>query len=210
MQKAEDLRIRRTRKLLQKALLEVASEKGFAHVTVRDITERAMVNRATFYRHYEDKYDLLEQYVKELSKFIDSEEEETSLSKASPSSSDTPPPGLARLLRHMQANSDFYRVMLGKQGDPTLCGQAFRDYIEEGYRGTLSKSASQPNLNCPPIDLTVSYMIAAGIGATVWWLENDQPCSPEEMANWLYQLSMASIRVSLGPSTEHASMNSSG
>lgn len=50
--------MQRTRKLLQKALLEAASEKDFAHVMVSDITEKAMVNRATFYRHYKDKYDL--------------------------------------------------------------------------------------------------------------------------------------------------------
>jgi AcrR family transcriptional regulator len=110
-----------------------------------------MVNRATFYRHYEDKYDLLKSYMKELSEFIDSQEEETLLSKPPPSFPDTPPPGLARLLRHMQANSDFYRVMLGKQGDPAFCGQAFRDYIEEGYRQILSQQASQPNPDRPPI-----------------------------------------------------------
>jgi AcrR family transcriptional regulator len=198
MQNVEDLRVRRTRKLLQKALLDAAIDKGFAHVTVRDITERAMVNRATFYRHYEDKYDLLENYMKELSGFIDSEEEETSLRDQSSPSSDTPPPGLAKLLRHMQANADFYRVMLGRQGDPAFCGQAFRNYIEEGYRRILSKQALQPDPNRPPIDLIVNYLMHAGVGAIVWWLEHDQPCSPEQMANWLYQLSMASINVSLG------------
>ena len=57
----EDLRVRRTRKLLQQAFIECTIEKGFAALTVRDITERAMVNRSTFYRHYLDKYDLLEQ-----------------------------------------------------------------------------------------------------------------------------------------------------
>ena len=61
----EDLRVRRTRKLLQQAFLECTIEKGFAALTVRDITERAMVNRSTFYRHYLDKYDLLEQYINE-------------------------------------------------------------------------------------------------------------------------------------------------
>ena len=51
----EDLRVRRTRKLLQQALIEGTVEKGFAALTVRDITGRAMVNRSTFYRHYLDK-----------------------------------------------------------------------------------------------------------------------------------------------------------
>ena len=197
IQNLEDLRVRRTRKLLQKALLEAASEKGFAHVTVRDITERAMVNRATFYRHYEDKYDLLAQYMKELSGLIESSDEGAgSLSNQIAQSLDLPPPGLVNLLRHMQANSDFYRVMLGKNGDPTFCAQSFRDYIEQGYRRMLSSQGIQPDSSRLPTDLTVSYILNAGIGAIVWWLENDQPASPEQMAAWLYQLSMASIGVS--------------
>jgi len=201
-QNLEDLRVRRTRKLLQKALLEAASEKGFAHVSVRDITERAMVNRATFYRHYEDKYDLLAHYMEELSGFIDSENGETSPSDDEMPSLDTPPSGLAKLLRHMQANADFYRVMLGKNGDPAFCGQAFRDFIEAGYRRILSGHASQPDSSRPPVDLTVNYLLNAGIGAIVWWLENEQSYSPEQMARWLYQFSMASISVSLGSAKE--------
>jgi len=202
MQNLEDLRVRRTRKLLQQALLEAASEKGFAHVTVRDITERAMVNRTTFYRHYEDKYDLLAHYIEELSELIDSNEGETSPGNQPLPSLDTPPSGLAKLLQHMQANADFYRVMLGKQGDPTFCAQSFRNYIEQGYRRILSSQAPKSVPSHPPIDLTVNYLIHAGIGAIVWWLENDQPCSPEQMAVWLYQLSRASISVSLGSGTE--------
>jgi AcrR family transcriptional regulator len=201
-QKLEDLRIRRTRKLLQQALLEAASDKGFAHVTVRDISERAMVNRATFYRHYQDKYDLLGQYMRELSKFIDSEEGETLPGNPLLPSPDAPPPGLTKLLRHIQAHADFYRVMLGRQGDPAFCGQAFRDYIEQGYRRILSSQSPNSDPSRPPIDLTVSYVISAGIGALVWWLEQNQPCSPEQMAVWLYRLSMANINLSLETKTE--------
>lgn len=198
MQNPEDLRVRRTRKLLQKAMLEAAREKGFAHVTVRDITERAMVNRATFYRHYQDKYDLLTHYMGELSALIDSEEGEISPSDQPLPSLDTPPSGLTKLLRHIQVNADFYRVMLGQQGDPAFCGQAFRDFIEEGYRRILSSQGPRSDPDRPPIDLIVNYLMSAGIGAIVWWLEQDQPCSPDRMAVWLYRLSMASIKVSLG------------
>ena len=196
-QNLEDLRVRRTRKLLQKALLEAASEKGFTHVTVRDITERAMVNRATFYRHYEDKYDLLAHYMEELSEVIDSNEEDGSVGDQVAQSLETPP-GLINLLRHMQAHANFYRVMLGKNGDPTFCAQSFRSYVERGYRRILAAQSSVSDPNRPPVDLTVNYLMDAGVGAIVWWLENDEPYSPEQMANWLYQLSMASINVSLG------------
>jgi AcrR family transcriptional regulator len=54
-----DLRIRRTHLFLQEAMIELITEKGFEAITVGDIAERAMINRATFYRHYQDKYDLV-------------------------------------------------------------------------------------------------------------------------------------------------------
>jgi AcrR family transcriptional regulator len=54
-----DLRIRRTHHFLQEAMIELITEKGVDAITVGDITERAMINRATFYRHYQDKYDLV-------------------------------------------------------------------------------------------------------------------------------------------------------
>ena len=198
-QNLEDLRVRRTRKLLQKALLDAASEKGFAHVTVRDITERAMVNRATFYRHYEDKYDLLRQYLEELSGMIDSGGEASSAENGLDISADLLPAGLVNLYRHIQANREFYRVMLGNQGDPAFCAQSFRGFIERGLRRMLSSQASQADPGRPPVDLIVSYLLNAGIGAMIWWLEQEQPCSPEQMAVWLYQLSRASIGVSLEP-----------
>jgi AcrR family transcriptional regulator len=199
-QNLEDLRVRRTRKLLQKALLDAASEKGFAQVTVRDITERAMVNRATFYRHYEDKYDLLRQYLEELSGMIDSQGETSSAKDGPNMSADSLPAGLVNLYRHIQANKDFYRVMLGNQGDPAFCAQSFRGFIERGLRRMLASQAPRTDPGRPPVDLIVSYLLNAGIGAMIWWLEQDQPCSPEQMAVWIYQLSMASIDVSLGSS----------
>ena len=54
-----DPRIRRTRRYIKDSFMDLLSEKNFKSITVREITERAEVNRATFYAHYEDKYALL-------------------------------------------------------------------------------------------------------------------------------------------------------
>lgn len=56
-----DPRVRRTRKLLKQAFMDLMSEKGFDAMTVQDITERADINRATFYAHYTDKFELHDQ-----------------------------------------------------------------------------------------------------------------------------------------------------
>src|SRR5690348_13573851 len=63
--KGGDPRVKRTRHLLQQAFLELFQEKRFAAITVQDIAERATVNRATFYAHFEDKYDLLDAIIRE-------------------------------------------------------------------------------------------------------------------------------------------------
>jgi AcrR family transcriptional regulator len=60
-----DPRVKRTRKLLQQAFAQLMSEKDFQSITVQDIAERAEVNRATFYAHFEDKYALLNYSVRE-------------------------------------------------------------------------------------------------------------------------------------------------
>lgn len=59
----KDPRVIRTRSLIQDAFLELYKDKDFNHITVRDITERATVNRTTFYDHFQDKYELLESIV---------------------------------------------------------------------------------------------------------------------------------------------------
>lgn len=55
-----DPRVIRTRRLLQDAFASLIQEKNFESITVRDIAERATVNRATFYAHFVDKYEILE------------------------------------------------------------------------------------------------------------------------------------------------------
>src|SRR5690606_34566865 len=65
-EKTVDLRIRRTKKMLQGAFLALMSEKPFADITVQDITERAMVNRGTFYDHFADKQALADYTLRQM------------------------------------------------------------------------------------------------------------------------------------------------
>ena len=62
----EDLRVKKTRRALQKALVELVSTRDYADVSVRAITKRAKVGYQTFYRHYQGKEDLLEAVFGEL------------------------------------------------------------------------------------------------------------------------------------------------
>ena len=61
-----DERVIKTKKLIKTALSELIQEKGFDHVSITDLTQRANINRGTFYLHYQDKYDLLEKFENEV------------------------------------------------------------------------------------------------------------------------------------------------
>lgn len=61
-----DPRILRTRKLIMDSFIALSSKKEFKDITIKDITTEAMINRATFYYHFEDIYDLLDKALSEV------------------------------------------------------------------------------------------------------------------------------------------------
>jgi AcrR family transcriptional regulator len=60
-----DPRIKRTRELLVRAFNELVEEKGHSGLTVQEIAERATINRATFYAHFRDQYELFDYAISE-------------------------------------------------------------------------------------------------------------------------------------------------
>lgn len=72
----QDRRIRRTKKLLKDSLISLMADKEFKNISVKDITEQADLNRGTFYLHYNDTYQLLqdieEEVLRDFQEMIDS------------------------------------------------------------------------------------------------------------------------------------------
>ena len=64
-EKREDPRVKRTRGLIVRAFGELVMEKCHRGLTVQEIAERATVNRATFYDHFRDQYELLDYFISE-------------------------------------------------------------------------------------------------------------------------------------------------
>ena len=62
----KDLRYIRTRKSIMDAFVKISDKKDFKDIIIKDITTEAMINRATFYYHFVDKYDLLEKVLSEV------------------------------------------------------------------------------------------------------------------------------------------------
>ncbi len=183
-----DLRVQRTRNLIVEALIELTIQKGFAAVTVQDIVKRAGINRATFYRHYQDKFDLLDQYAQAVYQLSDNAPD-----PGSPAGEDATlektVPGLVKVLEHVRRHAKFFRVMLGKNGDPAFAAK-IRQYIQKRIRRSLPEALLSDENSA---DLYLSYISSGSIGVLSWWLEREMPYSPEQMVAILYRFIVADL-----------------
>lgn len=180
-----DLRVRRTHKLLWEALMAELSQRPFEEITVKEICERAMVHRSTFYKYYEDKYALLEQGMRQMYDALVAEEEHLPPSTFSAAH---PPPYFVRVFEHVAQHQHFYKLM--------LCGEGigrFQKLIKEYIAEQVSTNVrAWPPANQPlavPLAMHAHFVAGAFLGLLAWWLENGMPLSPHHMAQYLLLVS---------------------
>ena len=77
MKKNLDLRVQKTYRSLTQAMQELLSEKGLDEITVTELCERAQTRKATFYKHFGDKYELFTFMIRELQEEYDNSVQET-------------------------------------------------------------------------------------------------------------------------------------
>lgn len=180
---------------IQAAFLELVEQHGFEAVTVQAIVTHAGINRSTFYRHYEDIFDLAHCYLRELfDTFMQSLPLPVEVRTIYNTAQTTPPVGLVQLLEHIASHARFYRIMLGKGGSSAFSSY-LRDYFARIIRQrieALTQPTSPPQM---PLDLMVQFYASAYLGSIVWWLEQHMPYTPEQLARWAMELLI------LGPHT---------
>ena len=179
--KQADLRVRRTRKLLWEALMAELSERTFEEITVTDICERAMVHRTTFYKHYEDKYALLEQGIRQMYDDLMAGEEHK---PPNAYSVEHPPPYLIRLFEHAAQHQRFYKLMLCGEGIGRF-QKLVKEYIAEVASAKMRELSPNNQYLAVPLAIHAQYISGAALSIMAWWLENDMPLSPHQMAQYL-------------------------
>lgn len=192
-----DLRVRRTQKHLQGALIALTLEKGYAAVTVQDLTARAMVNRSTFYRHYDTKDDLVKQCLQRLFDGIP----RADLKEVAQAYPTELPPATVHFFRHIAQHAAFYKAML-TDGVPSFTEQLYAN-IEAGIRQELHALDRRRQADTVPLDLLPRFIASAAVGVSGWWLEQgDQLLPPEAMARAFAALVAPSVRAALGLSSK--------
>jgi AcrR family transcriptional regulator len=172
-----DPRVQRSRELLREALMVLTTQRSFASLTIQEVTAKAGLNRSTFYLHYLGLHELLEDCVKELF----GQMRVVIYAKASQlnsTASDGYEPYVECVFIHLQEHFNFYRAMLGKQGDPyfgSLFQELLAELIFEPMGGEIRSDAES--------ELVLRFFTVGFTGIATWWLESDKRISVQEAAH---------------------------
>ena len=181
-----DRRIIRTKNEIKQAFFSLLSEKNFEAITVRDITERANINRGTFYLHYVDKYNLLEQYENEIfEKFNAILDETTILVIDINQFKQERLPVMTQILHVFYEEANSLKLILGPNGDPFFY-EKMRQFFVRYFNAYLGNRTDKSKWKFP-IELTLAYNSNAILGVITYWLQHDTQQSPEEVATMLIE-----------------------
>ena|SRR5258708_2451806 len=168
---SQDRRVRRTQHLLARALIALILEKGYETVTIRDITERADIGYATFFRHYHDKDELLKEVLDVvLTELID---------LLCPADADPATVGVL-LFRYVQEQSEVVRVLLRSHA-------LLQPVIKIATQNILNEHTPLPG-SAVPLEIAAYHIVTSSISLIQWWLDRQMPYPPEQMGAIYYEL----------------------
>jgi AcrR family transcriptional regulator len=174
-----DKRINQTRRALTNALIALTLAKGYDSVTVRDISERANIGYATFFRHFSDKDALLADVLEgTLSDFV---------GLIQPIND--PEHTVTLVFEYVKQNADLVRVLLRTRNVSPLLPRIFA-FSSQAMLETLTPN---PKSSIPP-EIAAHHMIVSILELIEWWLEHEMSYPPERMGKIIDALIMQPAR----------------
>lgn len=169
----ENRKVKYTKMVIRESLFELLETNPINQITVKSLCETADINRGTFYSHYADIYDLIEQLEGELIDKMTSAIQFESIGKQDQLQMFTD------LCSHIKSNIDDYKIILLNPESSRCMDQI----LAETYKHHASTLMSiNPLLSQNMIDYSFAFLSSGGNKVILKWIENDFEESPEEMA----------------------------
>ena len=179
MNKKDDLRVIKTRKLIYQTLLELMKEKTFEEIKVSDICSKAMINRSTFYAHYEDKYELLVDFLSNLKEEFAHELNESC--KENLSIREYYIRLISLFLDHIDSKRDVYNsVMINNRSSIMM------DILLSVVNDDIVKRFKENDINLKvPTEVISKFYLGGVINIGMDWLSNSGKYTKEEILDYL-------------------------
>lgn len=175
-----DLRMQRTYKLLSEALYELILKQPFEEISVTDICKRAMVHRTTFYKHFQDKYQLLETIFSE---------EQRRFNEIHIREGETEQEYYGRVLGQMFEYVKNYKMFF-VQSVSHIKNDFMANLLQNTVRTYLTRCfhMDETRLGVPcaiPIPIMSEYYTGAAIALVMWWVQNGMEISIDQMVDYI-------------------------
>ena len=169
--------------MLKNSIVELLGEKPIEKVTVKEICERADVNRGTFYSHYSDQFDLYNSIVDELLNGIFER-----LGDILRAGQQSMLKSVTLVYDYIKENSKLVEILLDGRIKYGIDAR-INEIVESIYLHDIKKSAE----NRTEIDAAYSFIASANLGIIKYWLSSGMKMSVEEMAALSIKLSYNGI-----------------
>lgn len=170
-----DRRVRKTKALLLKGLTQLMEEKDVNHISVRELTDLVDLNRGTFYLHYRDIFDMVNQVEDELFQQFDELFHENASGDDSTTTTLTV---LTNVFTFLANNEKTVRAFMGPHGDLT-----FINRLKELAKTRVRHSWEDRGMAPDKFEYFFAYTAAGCIGLMEAWLRGGFQESAEEMAS---------------------------
>lgn len=176
-EKKTDLRIQKTYKALCDTFLTLLSEKRFEDITVNELCEQALVRRATFYKHFADKYEFFGFFIRQIQESFNAEEQKMQ-------HSDKPHAYFISLfekcIHYMMQHEKLINSVIKSNMFPTL----LEIFSEEVYRQVLLKMKEQVE-NGVELSISVEMLATFYTGGIIQilrhWFMTNRAMSEEDL-----------------------------
>lgn len=175
--KVQNKRVKRTLALLEQSLAELMKEKKPDAITVKELTQHANLNRGTFYLHYKDIDDLLEQVV---SGKIDTLLE-IIRTNYPPDSSSSYYHMFLEVLRYLKENQNVCLTIFLNPSSPAM--QRFRQELKHREESELESYYGKDNI--PEYNYFLTFATTGAIGVMEQWMNNTHESTLETIAKML-------------------------
>lgn len=203
---SDDRRVQRTKRMLRSALAQLIEEKqGIDNVTVAELTERADLNRGTFYAHYSDKNDLLHscegEFLAQVEQLQQSIQTVTFDDAFEAVMEDKPLAFAVSLYDFLRENGDFIKALLGPYGDAGFQVR-LRDTVSRYLVQSVLTEAYRTEMNTLT-EYYIAYFASAHLGVIQHWLERGMQESSEQMARMVLSIMFMRLGDKISLSEQH-------
>jgi AcrR family transcriptional regulator len=179
MENKKDLRVVKTQNLLFNTLMELIKKKSFEEIKVSDICSNALINRSTFYAHYNDKYELLLDFINNFKKNL---LEILGENKNSLNTKEYFIELIKLLLDHIDDKRDIYYSILINNQNSIMMDVLF-DVVNNDVKSRIreDKSINQK----VPSEIISKFYLGAVVCIGIEWLKSSGKYSKQDLIDYL-------------------------